>query len=111
MYAHPLRPLPWPSAFPLPAFQFEHRPVMAKRTKSKPQERGSVLFDVLYEDESRASNRRVPMEILGGLDGDEPARQLIEEQDRVISEKSGRPLRSIRSLTRSPPRAPSATDE
>jgi len=83
---------------------------MAKRTKSKPQERGSVLFDVLYEDESRASNRRVPMEILGGLDGDAPARALIEEQDRTIAEKSGRPLKAIRSLTRSPARAPSAVD-
>jgi hypothetical protein len=77
---------------------------MAKRTKSKPQERGSVLFDVVYEDDSRASNRRVPMQILGGLDGDEPARDLIAEQDRVIAEKSGRPLRAIKSLTRSPPR-------
>lgn len=75
---------------------------MAKRTKSKPQERGSVLFDVVYEDDSRASNRRVPMEILGGLDGDEPARHLIEEQDRAIAEKSGRPSRAIRSLSRSP---------
>ncbi len=51
------------SVFPRPPLQFEHFSVMAKRTKSKPQERGSVLFDVLYEDESRASNRRVPMEI------------------------------------------------
>lgn len=84
---------------------------MAKRTKSKPQERGSVLFDVVYDDESRASNPRVPMEILGGLDGDEPARQLIEDQDRAISEKSGRPLRAIRSLTRSPARVSTATDE
>jgi hypothetical protein len=32
---------------------------MSKRTrpKSKPQERGYVLFDVFYEDGSRASNR------------------------------------------------------
>ena len=53
---------------------------MAKRIKSRPQERGSVLFDIVFTDGSRASNRRVPAEILGGLDGDEPARQLIEEQ-------------------------------
>lgn len=84
---------------------------MAKRTKSKPQERGSVLFDVLYDDESRASNRRVPMAILGGLDGDEPARELIQEQDKAISEKSGRPLRSIRSLTRSPIRDTSVSSD
>ena len=79
---------------------------MAKRIKSLPQERGSVLFDVVYTDGARASNRRVPVELLGGLDGDEPARQHIAEQDEAIARKSGRPQREIESLTRSP--APSA---
>ncbi|MCJ2135334.1 hypothetical protein MKK69_14950 [Methylobacterium sp. J-026] len=75
---------------------------MAKRIKSRPQERGFVLFDIVYTDGSRASNRRVPVEILGGLDGDEPARQLIAEQEEEIARKSGRPGREIQSLTRSP---------
>ncbi|MBE7249075.1 MAG: hypothetical protein INR63_29395, partial [Actinomycetospora chiangmaiensis] len=70
--------------------------------KSRPQERGFVLFDIVYTDGSRASNRRVPVEILGGLDGDEPARQLIAEQEEEIARKSGRPGREIESLTRSP---------
>ena len=48
-----------------------------------------VLFNVYYEDGSQRSNRRVPAELLGGIDGDEPARTLIETQDREISEKSG----------------------
>lgn len=61
-----------------------------------------MLFDVVYEDGSRASNRRVPMEILGGLDGDGPARALIEEQDEVIAQRSGRPRSPIQSLTRTP---------
>ena len=39
---------------------------MAKRTKSLPKVQGFVLFDVTYADGSRASNRRVPAEILGG---------------------------------------------
>lgn len=77
---------------------------MAKRVKSKPQERGFVLFDVVYEDGSRASNRRVPMELLGGLDGDDPARTLIEEQEAEIAEKAGRAPRAIQSLSRSPAR-------
>ena len=47
---------------------------MAKRVKQMPQDRGFVLFDVVFEDGTRASNRRVPIEILSGLDGDEPAR-------------------------------------
>ena len=60
-----------------------------------------MLFDVVYEDGSRASNRRVPMEILGSLDGDEPARLLIEEQDAAIAQKSGRSRSRIQELTRS----------
>jgi hypothetical protein len=75
---------------------------MAKRIKSRPQERGFVLFDIVYTDGSRASNRRVPVEILGGLDGDEPARQLIAEQEEEIARKAGRPGREIQSLSRSP---------
>jgi len=58
-------------------------------------------FDVFYEDGSQRSNRRVPSEILGGLDGDEPARAVIEEQDRLIAEKSGRPPLVVKSLRRS----------
>lgn len=73
---------------------------MAKRVKSLPQERGTILFDVVFEDGSRASNRRVPMEMLGGLDGDQPARELIEQQEAEIAQKAGRPPRAIRSLTR-----------
>ena len=53
-----------------------------------------VLFNVYYEDGTQRSNRRVPAEILGGIDGDAPARKLVEEQDREISGKSGMlPLR------------------
>ncbi len=43
------------------------------------------------------------MEILGGLDGDLPARELIAEQEAEIAQKAGRPPREIESLTRSPP--------
>jgi len=60
-----------------------------------------VLFDVFYEDGSRRSNRKVPGELLGGLDGDEPARRVIEEQDRVIAEKSGNPALAVKSIRRS----------
>jgi hypothetical protein len=63
-----------------------------------------TLFDVLYEDDTRSSNRRVPTSILGGLDGDEPARQLIEEQDKKIGEMSGKPRAPIKSLSRTPVR-------
>jgi len=71
------------------------------RKKSKPLDSAFVLFDVIYEDGSRRSNRRVPSSVLGGLDGDEPARTVIEEQDSEIAEKSGRPPVAIKKLIRS----------
>ncbi|MDR3436960.1 hypothetical protein [Telmatospirillum sp.] len=75
---------------------------MARRkTKSESE---FVLFDVLYEDGSRRSNRRVPSTELGGLDGDEPALAIIEAQDREIGAVSGQPRPAIKSLTRSPVR-------
>ncbi len=58
-----------------------------------------VFFDVLYEDGSQRSNRRVPAELLGGLEKDAPARGFIIEQDRAIAEKSGLapvPIKSVR---------------
>jgi hypothetical protein len=60
-----------------------------------------VMFDVIYEDGSQRSNRKVDAGLLGGLDGDEPAKIAIEEQDRTISEKSGLPPLSIKSIKRS----------
>lgn len=74
---------------------------MAKRTKSKALDTEFTMFDVVYEDGSRTSNRRVPTALLGGLDGDEPARTAIMEQDQAISEKSGKPPLAIKTLTRS----------
>jgi hypothetical protein len=70
---------------------------VAKRT----DEGKYVLFDVTYEDGSRRSNRKVPSELLGGLDGDEPARAEIAAQDQRIAQASGKPAQSILSLVRS----------
>jgi hypothetical protein len=60
-----------------------------------------VLFDVVYEDGTQRSNRKVPAELLGGLDGDEPAKAEIEAQDRAIAEKSRLPPLAIKSIRRS----------
>jgi len=60
-----------------------------------------VLFDVLYEDGSQRSNRKVPTTVLGGLDGDAAARAIIDEQDRAIAEKSGLPPSPIKTIRRS----------
>lgn len=69
----------------------------------KPGTRASgefVLFNVYYEDGTQRSNRRVPAELLGGLDGDEPAKAVIAQQDREISEKSGLPPITIKRVVR-----------
>ncbi|MGA2126515.1 MAG: hypothetical protein ABSG76_10220 [Xanthobacteraceae bacterium] len=60
-----------------------------------------VMFDVFYEDGSRRSNRKVPSTVLGGIDKDSAARAIIEEQDRLIAEKSGIPPLPIESIRRS----------
>jgi cold shock protein len=73
-----------------------------KKMARKPATRVEyTLFDVIYEDGSQRSNRRVPSEILGGLDGDAPARAIIEEQDRLIAERSGTPPLAVKSMHRS----------
>jgi hypothetical protein len=59
-----------------------------------------VFFDVLYEDGTQTSNRKVPTSELGGIDGDLLAKPYIEEQDRKIAEMSGKPRGPIKNVTR-----------
>jgi len=73
---------------------------MAKQ-KKKPQTGGSVMFDVVYQDGTRSSHRKVPVELVNGLDGDAPAKAAIEAQDREIAERSGRPRGPIKTIQRS----------
>lgn len=69
----------------------------AKKMKARSE---FVLFNVHYEDGTQTSNRKVPAEILGGLEGDEPAKQVIEDQDREIAERSGRKRAPIKTIER-----------
>jgi hypothetical protein len=73
---------------------------MATRPGSKSKDE-FVFFDVVYEDGSQRSNRRVPADLLGGVEKDEPARGYIIEQDREIAERSGRAPLAIKSISRS----------
>ncbi len=86
------------------ALTFGRAPVEMKGStmaRKKPNPKAEfVLFNVTYEDGSQTSNRRVPGEILGGLEGDEPARATIEQQDREIGERSGRPRGVIKVIER-----------
>ena len=58
---------------------------------AKPRSKSEfVLFNVVYEDGSQRSNRRIAAELFDGIDDDDAiARRVIEEQDREIAEKSG----------------------
>ena len=77
----------------------EDKPPMPKKPGTNPKGE-FAFFNVVYEDGSQRSNRRVPAELLGGLDGDKPARGYILEQDREIAEKSGRSPLAIKSISR-----------
>ena len=69
--------------------------------RKKPTNSEFVMFDIVYEDGSRSSHRKVPSAELGGLDRDLPAKAIIEAQDEQIALLSGRPRREIKSITRS----------
>ena len=71
---------------------------MAKKPTARSE---YVFFDVIYEDGSQRSNRKVEANLLGGLDGDEPARTAIMDQDRALSEQSGLPPLQIKTIKRS----------
>ena len=75
--------------------------------KKKPAESGFALYDVVYEDGSRSSNRKVPSAEIDPFDRAGSVRALIERQDREIAEASGRPRGAIQSFTpASTPTAP-----
>ena len=75
------------------------KPRMPKKPGTNPKGE-FAFFNVVYEDDSMRSNRRVPSDLLGGLDGDEPARAFLRDQDREIAEKSGRTALKIKSISR-----------
>jgi hypothetical protein len=71
---------------------------MARKSGSKSE---YVLFDVFYDDGTQRSNRRVPRDVLEGMDADEAVRAVLEAQDREIAERSGRPMAAIKTVRRS----------
>lgn len=72
---------------------------MARRPGSRRVEE-FVFFNVLYEDGTQTSNRKVPSAELDSVEGDSAAKPYIEEQDRKITEMSGKPRGPIKSVTR-----------
>jgi hypothetical protein len=86
--------------------------------RKKVQQLGEfVLFDVLYEDGTRSSNRKVPRSELGSLDGDRPAKptsrhrierslQFLENRaprsGRYSAHQSGKPQQQIQEANDGP---------
>jgi hypothetical protein len=69
--------------------------------RKKPAESEFIAFDVIYEDGSQRSNRRVASADIDPIDGDKSVQALIEEQDRKIEEMSGKSRGPIKSVKRS----------
>jgi len=69
-------------------------------SKKKPPVAGEfLLFDVLYDDGMRTSNRKVPSAELREWEFEASVREVIEAQDREIRERSGRARGAIKSIT------------
>jgi hypothetical protein len=60
-----------------------------------------ALFDVIYQDGTRTSNRKVPAAEPYEHDYEGRVRATIEAQDREIAEKSGRPRGPIKAIVKS----------
>ena len=72
---------------------------MAKKPGTNPK-REYVFFDVIYEDGSQRSNRRVPSELAADPKDDTDALGHLIAQDRQIAEKSNRTPLRIKSILR-----------
>ncbi|PKQ09882.1 MAG: hypothetical protein CVT73_00375 [Alphaproteobacteria bacterium HGW-Alphaproteobacteria-12] len=68
--------------------------------RKKPMDGEFIAFNVVYEDGSLSSNRKVPTSSLDGADDTDNARAVIEAQDRDIAEKSGRPRGRVKTIGR-----------
>ncbi len=60
-----------------------------------------VSFDIVYEDGTLSSNRKIASSEVSGLDGDLAAQTYFEAQDADIAERSGRPRGPIKTIARS----------
>ena len=72
---------------------------MAKKTKAEPD--NFVMYDVIYEDGSKSSRRKINMVGLSKDEYEDHARTEIMTHDRKIAEMSGKPRGNIKDLTKS----------
>ena len=60
-----------------------------------------MLFDVIYQDGTKTSYRKVPASEIHELDDIKAAKAFIEAQDRTIAERSGVQRGPVKAVLRS----------
>ena len=73
--------------------------IVAKKNKAEPD--NFVMFDVVYEDGTKSSRRKINAVGLSKDEIEDFARTEIMTQDRKIAEMSGKPRGNIKELSRS----------
>jgi hypothetical protein len=74
---------------------------MGRSAKKPRADTGAVSFDLIYQDGSQSSNRKVPRAEIDDIDDEDVVRAYFEAQDRRIAELSGNPRGPIKSIARS----------
>lgn len=69
-----------------------------KKIKIKPVTGDFLFFNVVYEDGSHSSNRKVPSSDMPMFDAEGAIKAMLEAQDRKIAELSGNPRGRIKSI-------------
>ena len=69
--------------------------------RKKPVESGFVAYDIVYEDGTLSSNRKIAVADIDPYGGENALKAVIEAQDRKIAEMSGRPRGPIKSMKKS----------
>ncbi len=70
-----------------------------KKIKIKPVTGDFLFFNVVYEDGSHSSNRKVPSADMPMFDAEGAIKAMLEAQDRKIAALSGNPRGRIKSIT------------
>jgi hypothetical protein len=68
--------------------------------RKKPADTEFVVFNVIYQDGSLSSNRKIPKSEIDIFEPDGSVKAILEAQDRKIAELSGRARGPIKSISR-----------
>jgi len=71
------------------------------KKKNQPDRNGFVTYNIVYEDGSLSSNRKVPSGELDAHNDDKVVKSLIEAQDRDIADKGGIARGRVKTVARS----------